>query len=630
MNNYPILPEDGWKEVSTESSGVFSLTAGGQHCIFAGQPPAVLVGHRYVSGVVDFKTGVGESLWVRVSRPCFAVGDVNMGEPVSTLDIWLVEGQSLAIGTLNDNYNTKPTQPQISPNFKMFNQLGSTGIQDRVITPADIANLVHYEEYGEAAMSSYYTLGTTFLDGLSTKDTLWSPVGKGGATIEQIDLGGSFPSYANQVECLERAYQEDNSAEVRGVLLVHGDANYNDSGYYDKVITFRDNKLAAVQARFPDQTPPMYIYQQGGERSGFLMQRAQMDLAKAEEVTCVGASYWLNRQHPNEDETNSPSFERQHLNVLGYQYLGDMFKRVVQYGAGFKPLHVTDYEWVTPKQLTLAVHNPEVGAGLVIDTSQPNMGAIPGNGIEVERPNQQLEPANSISVSGNSITIDFATDVLPGDRIRIATTADDISYFGDYVPPVNIGDYPAVLLGTNIRSDKALPASLGNPDFYDWLAMDFLLTDQSKPSAPAVTYGSECWKEFSAQGSIGFGTSRVWLGDDVLTVNRNGIDETHTPVSRSMKDCGSSNPVIVWWQKAGKTYELSVDVAIQDDIAYFQMGIGGVTKNIQQSDIVAGKFTTTYVATSDHNVSCQLRERPGQVLGAFVGHFNNVSIREIL
>ena len=81
MSNITILPEDGWKEISTGSSGTFSLTAGGQHCVYDGVPPDSLVGHRYVGKSVDYLTGATESLYVKVSRACFAVGDVEGIDP---------------------------------------------------------------------------------------------------------------------------------------------------------------------------------------------------------------------------------------------------------------------------------------------------------------------------------------------------------------------------------------------------------------------------------------------------------------------------------------------------------------------------------------------------------------------
>ena len=94
MSNITILPEDGWKEISTESSGTFSLTAGGQHCIYDGVPPDSLVGHRYVGKSVDYLTGATESLYVKVSRACFAVGDV--GVPVAFAGVQI--GQAVLKG----------------------------------------------------------------------------------------------------------------------------------------------------------------------------------------------------------------------------------------------------------------------------------------------------------------------------------------------------------------------------------------------------------------------------------------------------------------------------------------------------------------------------------------------------
>lgn len=81
MSNAFISPEDGWKEISTESSGTFSLTGGGQHCKHTGAPADTLMGHRYTGKPIDFTTESGESIYVRVSIACVAVGDVVAGDP---------------------------------------------------------------------------------------------------------------------------------------------------------------------------------------------------------------------------------------------------------------------------------------------------------------------------------------------------------------------------------------------------------------------------------------------------------------------------------------------------------------------------------------------------------------------
>lgn len=73
MINVPILPEDGWKEVSSEPSGLLTLTTGGQWCKSVGQPNALLVGHRMGKKPLNFKLEVGESLYVLVSRVCTAL-----------------------------------------------------------------------------------------------------------------------------------------------------------------------------------------------------------------------------------------------------------------------------------------------------------------------------------------------------------------------------------------------------------------------------------------------------------------------------------------------------------------------------------------------------------------------------
>jgi len=571
-----------------------------------------------------------DDLFDRVNALITAQTGVELPVVAAPFDIWMVAGQSLSIGTLNPAFNVKPPQPQIPSNFKMFNQVGSTGVQDRALIPSDINELVAYQEQGESGMASYYTLGTTFLAGTTTKETAWIPAGKGGGSIENIGKDGSYACYANQQAMLARLKVLQSSATVKGIIFIHGGANYQDTKqeYYDKMVAFLADQISAIQAEYPNQTPPLYIYQHGGERITDQVQQAQLQMAKDGLAVCVGATYWLNRQHPNTSEglNGSTNFERIHLNPLGYQYLGDMFKRAVKLGTSFKPLHVESYEWVTTKQLKLHVHNPEIGSTLVIDTTQPFLPAFAGSGIEVERPNGELFPATNVTVNENTITVDFAGDVLIGDRIRLGFTPEDMKYDGEFAPNPAIGSYPSAMIGTNIRGSKSLPASLGNDDYYDWLAVDSIDTE-ALPSSPVVARGNNCWKTGATQGIAGWGSSRTFLGG-VMTVVTDGISEEF-PISRSLQNAGTNKEHSTWNIKAARTFEFTANAAIDTDIAYYQVFIGGAGTNIAQSDIVDGKVTLQLTATIDFDIRVALKERTGEDITAFTGHLSDIEIREV-
>ncbi|GAI83026.1 unnamed protein product [marine sediment metagenome] len=105
MNNIIILPEDGWKEISQEPQGLITLTAGGQHCVHTGQPSDSLIGHRYAKKPIKFTTIEGESIYVRVSRMCVAVGNVlGGGGPIEPPEPPLTNGfLSLGQPTLGTN-----------------------------------------------------------------------------------------------------------------------------------------------------------------------------------------------------------------------------------------------------------------------------------------------------------------------------------------------------------------------------------------------------------------------------------------------------------------------------------------------------------------------------------------------
>ena len=76
--NVQISPANGWVELSTSSTGSFTLTSGGQYCKYTGPPPAALIGHRMTGKIVNFTTLEGESLYVLASRECNVVIDSDV------------------------------------------------------------------------------------------------------------------------------------------------------------------------------------------------------------------------------------------------------------------------------------------------------------------------------------------------------------------------------------------------------------------------------------------------------------------------------------------------------------------------------------------------------------------------
>ena len=63
--NINITTPDTWVEIASESTGIVSVGASGQHCVYTGTPPETLIGHRFTGDMIAFSLGAGESLWVK-------------------------------------------------------------------------------------------------------------------------------------------------------------------------------------------------------------------------------------------------------------------------------------------------------------------------------------------------------------------------------------------------------------------------------------------------------------------------------------------------------------------------------------------------------------------------------------
>jgi len=524
--------------------------------------------------------------------------------------ITLSVGQSLSIGTLNELYNPKPTQPELSNNFNTFNGTGSTGYENTLVTDAVTSNLVQYEESG---VSGYYTPFTGFFKKLNPSGTnLLCNAGIGGALLQNLDLGGNTNAYVNVQKYLERAILIDPNSKVETISLIHGNANYQDSTteYYNRLVTFKDNHLAAVAAASPASSPDFVMYQVGSGIALRSVMDAQHKYYLAGEAMMTSGTSWLGRQHPNEGPNNAPSVERLHLSVSGYRYLGDMMARAK---LGVSPVAPRVYEWDGSRTIKITVDS-NGGDSLVIDTSQAGIPEFAGYGIDVEKTTRELITPISVSVSGNQIIAVFGEDILANYRIRSGFTATDITNDNDN-PTDPTSNF---MTGTNIRRSNSIPMNFGLPNYYDWLMNSRHILTPNDGNMPAYTYGGENWMADTEQFTDGFG-SRFVFSDGNMTITKDGIDNT---IPTTSYITGSSNEKVAFAIKAGKSYLLTGFASIQNAGDEIRLEVGGVSHRLRNQ--FSGNFSQIITAITDYSISLRI------VNTAIVGEISNISVREIL
>jgi len=112
MKNLELVPKQ-WNKISDGDVGTFSLTNGGQYCVYDGEPPVDLIGHRYSGKPVDFSLVTGESVYVLSDRGGFAIGDVGVSDtPIINTNLSTIVTVSASIG----NQSNSPTvQDVVTP-----------------------------------------------------------------------------------------------------------------------------------------------------------------------------------------------------------------------------------------------------------------------------------------------------------------------------------------------------------------------------------------------------------------------------------------------------------------------------------------------------------------------------------
>ena len=481
----------------------------------------------------------------------------------------MVAGQSLAIGTINPATNPPPpTQPELPTNFKLFNGVSASGKQSVAITDADTASLIPYVELtGTYGAQGFYTHGTGFFKAIDTVDDpaqnwLWAQAGYGGQKIELLDVNGQYAgvtataAYANQQKMLARAYALNPNTVVTAILFSQGEANWQDTtpkAYYDKVLTYRANQRAAVQAVFASQDPPFIMEQCGDGNNNVKVQQAQADLARnSTEVVVAGPKYWLNQLYPNSVGTgpNFTDVERVHLNVNGYTYQGEMQERALVAkiaGVAFKPTIVNTVVFVNPTTIKITCSTPN-GGGLVVD--ETTLPACPGKGISMQRPDLNFILPTNVTVSCNDITCVFGETIYPDFRLTIGYTLAGVQPLynttGNYTPC------------TNIRGAIGNASKAGLSMWYDWLMLDrYVMGKTDVGYVKPATYGVELWRLAAANGNVAQASSMTFDGTNVVKI-RAGTTESPTPINAFVEG-GNSPDVLLWPIKNGRTYLVTVD-----------------------------------------------------------------------
>lgn len=542
--------------------------------------------------------------------------------PLLPLRMIMVSGQSLSIGTMTQaSQPPYPAQPELSSKFKLFNAVPAIGRMTATITDAETASLRQYTEL-ESGGQGYYTHGVGAFKWLDTvddaaQDWLWCPAGVGGATITQVDSGGTYPSYANQQKMLARAKAINAAADVTAIFFSQGEANYGDATpatYTAKLTTYKANQLSAVAAQFPSSTPKLYIDQCGDGLATQRVHFAQANAGRDGLAVLVGPKYWLNRKYPNVAVT-----EQLHLNVIGYTYQGEMFARALYSelsGVPFKPTMINSIEYVDSTTIKLKCSTPN-GGGLVIDTV--TLPTCAGYGISARKPTLEQITPTSVTISGSDVICQFAETIFPDFRIMAGYTATDITSDG-----TASGNYMPL---TNIRGAVGNQSKAGLGEWYDWLCLD--RHDTSKTTAGYVkpsTLGSELWRTAKVGTTDGLVSSVVFDGTNMV-VTKNGVTNAATPTVGFVD--GGNNPELYWAVVAGRTYRVTGTVQVTSGAGTHEIRINvgstGTVKRSSTNSSTLGSFSVDIVAAGT-NATLELRVNNV----AIVGSISNISVKEVL
>ena len=531
------------------------------------------------------------------------------GEP--RLRLVMFTGQSLSLGTTTQSENPIPDQ-EIPYQAYMFDTSRALGVLDVPLEGAHTAELVDFKE---GNIHGYYSLGSGFVSYADSENPiLHVSTGVGGIKLAELDLGGSMPSYQNEIGYLQAAKNLPRDSYIDTIVLVHGGADWKDlsSTYQEKMDTWKANQLAAVASVYPSHIPTFVFVQHGGERVLRGVHDAQYVKTLEGWGVCAGASYWLNRQYPNIDRVGAK--ERIHLNIDGYRYLGAMIRRAREV-ENFKPLHATSVDWAGKRVLHINCHVPNGGV-LVKDISITQMPECSGLGIEVERTDNVLLAPSTVELSGTVIIATFDEDIEPNYRVRVGWTATDRAYTADNIE----GEYPSALAMTNIRGSVPNSGVLGIPNWYDWLMQGYLPLEKDNPTMPVgYVLGGNLWGGESAQGKTCLG-SKFTLSGGMITRVRDGIELA--PVAIGSVVAGTSGTRWAFSVMEGKRYRVSGMATITSDRSELWISFGATNLVLKTGQ--DGAFAMQGVATLDGYLSIKVINKNQDSV------IEDIEIREVL
>lgn len=454
-------------------------------------------------------------------------------------------GDELMRGKMHSS-NSRPSQPEIADNHKLFNGIPNSGLGASLATSDKYASVIPYAENGD---DNEYTIGTGLLSGLSANgDAIFANTGIDGLTIEQLNDRTTHAG-ANMIKYCQGAKKLYPDVHAAYMAFVQGEADKNLAVYHylkdfrPWLSRVRDSIKGVIEKGNLDVLVAPY----GGTIEGRYVTAAQVQAYHEGLIKITSATYWLHRGLPSK---STAPIDRSTLNVFGYKFLGDMLARAAR---GAVPIVATKYEWLSKRQIQITCLVPEGGELEIATSDFYKVTTCPGNGIALRKGDGRLLPSTQTSVSGDKIFAEFSEDIEVDDAIEIGTTATDLGFNSDATQPSN-----DAILSTNIRCNIKNPGPLGLGDYNDWLVPDVHVMHESDSGFPNYTRGTNVYMKDTSPEGPGAGDNFEWNGSNVTrTLDGSAVPATAT----TLTPYGISDPRVFPALKQNDRYEITADNA---------------------------------------------------------------------
>ncbi len=289
------------------------------------------------------------------------------------VDMWVVVGQSLGVGTNNDLDDATVSgtpQPQHAGYAYTFSNGAYVGRPshnypiDALGELREVGFIQNTSGFWESISSRF---GWTLLDkmqlslGVKQKIFVCSSASNG-RTFAQLTRGD--PKYGLFLDHLKAAKSllsaEGYTPRLRGLLVLHGEQDTSNgvsrTAYKKMLHTWRQWAEEDARMIFGDAqlsaSVQMYTYQTNRGGSGYFatpnISAAQLDANDQNPfTTCVGPIYWATKATGDGAHPNAISYAR-----IGEQFADAVFKHTYS-GLSFQPLHVVESYWLNDTTIRL-------------------------------------------------------------------------------------------------------------------------------------------------------------------------------------------------------------------------------------------------------------------------------------